>query len=386
MAFRTDIGSLKKPERLSDGRLRADAHLTRAGVFDYRDASGKIRREYRPEHEVFKTDSLQTFTDAIVTDDHPAVMVTAANARQFAVGQLSGAPRQDGSHVAATLVINDAATIAKMDAGKVQLSCGYEVDVLEQPGVSPSGERYDAIQTNIRGNHVALVDVGRAGPTACVRMDGASDMVAECDRKADGMTVEEIQKAVAEAVTTRLDAMPPAFAAAAKKKAAEGDDEDEGDDEKPAFLKKKLAKADSLIETLTGERDSARNALAVALAARTDAATVLPELVKARVSLEQTAARALGADFKADAADRDLMVAVIKRVDGDDVPADKSVEYVTARYEGAAKRVTGGTAALVALRTTPVPGRVDANEIDEDAAARRMSERSDSAWRTPEEN
>lgn len=52
-------------------------------------------------------------------------------------------------------------------------------DVFRSPGVTsgidgiPDGLHYDVIQRNIRGNHVALVDKGRAGETACLRMDSA---------------------------------------------------------------------------------------------------------------------------------------------------------------------------------------------------------------------
>jgi hypothetical protein len=79
----------------------------------------------------------------------------------------------DGDHVAGRMVVHDEPTIAAMKAGKRQVSCGYECDLVEEPGVAPDGQRFDAYQTNIVYNHVAIVDVGRAG-TARVRMDGAS--------------------------------------------------------------------------------------------------------------------------------------------------------------------------------------------------------------------
>lgn len=167
--FREDFSELRPAERLADGRLRADAFLTRTGIFTYRDGNGE-RREYRPPDEVFKADALASFRDAVVTDDHPADLVSADNARFLAVGFVSGAPRRDGDHVAATLVVNDAATIAKMERGKQQLSCGYTCEIDRTPGIV-NGERYDAVQRNIVGNHVAIVDVGRAGPTVRVRMD-----------------------------------------------------------------------------------------------------------------------------------------------------------------------------------------------------------------------
>ena len=44
-----------------------------------------------------------------------------------------------------------------------ELSCGYNYDPDFTPGVY-NGEPYDGVMRNIRGNHVALVEEGRAGP------------------------------------------------------------------------------------------------------------------------------------------------------------------------------------------------------------------------------
>lgn len=45
-----------------------------------------------------------------------------------------------------------------------QLSAGYRYDADMTAGVTPEGVPYDGIMRNIRGNHVALVEEGRAGP------------------------------------------------------------------------------------------------------------------------------------------------------------------------------------------------------------------------------
>ncbi len=174
MALRFDIGTLRPPKRMKNGMLRADGLLTRTGVFEYLNSDGSLRREYRPPEEVFHQDSMESFALAPFTDGHPPEVVTAENARKYAVGSIGELVRRDGrDHLAASVVVFDSQTIAKMEAGQVQLSCGYEVDLDETPGVTPEGERFDAIQRNIRGNHVALVAQARAGDSARVRMDGA---------------------------------------------------------------------------------------------------------------------------------------------------------------------------------------------------------------------
>src|SRR5690606_27126345 len=80
--------------------------------------------------------------------------------------------------VDADMLITHADTIADIDKGKRELSCGYSCDLEHVPGewIDPRtgvAHRYDAIQRNIRGNHVAVVSKGRAGPEARVRLDSA---------------------------------------------------------------------------------------------------------------------------------------------------------------------------------------------------------------------
>lgn len=181
---RIDLAALKPPTRRADGTLVADALLTRTGVFTYRNPDGSERKEYRPPREVFDQKSLDSFKLVPITDDHPPTMLTANNARQYAVGAVGENVRRAGSHVAATIAVHDAGTIAKMDAGKSQVSCGYDCELDETPGVSPEGERYDAVQTAIVGNHLAIVHNARAGSTAAVRMDAAV-MVADAVMSAD---------------------------------------------------------------------------------------------------------------------------------------------------------------------------------------------------------
>lgn len=391
MAYRIDRGTLRKAERLPDGRIRVDGHMTRSGVFTYLNPDGTSRREYRPPAEVFHADSLRTFADVPVTDDHPPTMINAKNARQYTVGQLSGAPRQDDDHVAITLVVNDADVISKMDSGKVELSAGYEVDLVESPGVTPDGQKFDAVQTNIRGNHVAIVASGRAGHTSRVRMDasyqvGESMTPEEMKAALDAATARaDAEKTRADALQAKVDAFPPP-----KAKDEEGDDED-AEGEKPAFLKKKMAKKDAQITALESELIVAKNAARdekiradAAEKARTDAAATSMAVARARIALETKAEAILGSEFKADASDRDLMVAVVKRVDGDDVSADFSMDYVRGLYAGAAKRNDAGSEALAGLRlaTTKTESRADAP--DEEAAARKMREDTDNAWKTKE--
>jgi hypothetical protein len=175
---RFDLGEVSSVERTDQGYLRCDGRITRTGVFTYRDGRGKLRRELRLPDEVFSDRALESFALAPLTNDHPREQLTAKNTGRFQVGTVVN-PRPDERYVAARVQVTDEQAIADVEQGKHQLSCGYTADVEETAGLTfgipgvPDGLRYDAIQRNIRGNHVALVDVGRAGPEVSLRLDGA---------------------------------------------------------------------------------------------------------------------------------------------------------------------------------------------------------------------
>jgi len=146
------------------GFLRGEAPVTRTGVFTYQNADGSIRKELRHPDDVFKAESLATLQMVPITLGHPTEgLVTADNAKALSVGNTGETVRPDGSLLYATLVISDAAAKQAIENGVREFSCGYEVDLVEEPG-EYNGISYDYRQTNIRYNHVAIVDQGRAGP------------------------------------------------------------------------------------------------------------------------------------------------------------------------------------------------------------------------------
>ena len=169
---------LSKPVRLPNGFVRAEGYLTRSGIFVYRDSNGRTVRELRTPDEVMSRETVDSFALVPVTNDHPPELLTADNAKRYAVGAVSEQVQPDGDKLRASLMITDAKTIEAVQGGKVELSCGYTADVVTESGTW-NGQRYDARQTNIRGNHVAIVDVGRAGPECALRMDAADGAAQE---------------------------------------------------------------------------------------------------------------------------------------------------------------------------------------------------------------
>ena len=190
-AQRFDAGSLASPKQLPNGFLRADAYLTRTGVFRYRNADGTERREYRPPDVVFSEDSLDTLRMTALTMGHPLKPVTADNARGLSIGSVGQDVRRDGERVRATITVTDGESIAAMKRGRRQISCGYWADVENTPGVTDDGEEYDAIQRTVTYNHVAVVDAGRAGPDVAARLDEATGVDKASWDSAAVMVVDE---------------------------------------------------------------------------------------------------------------------------------------------------------------------------------------------------
>ena len=167
----TDVATFTGARVTDEGYLIANVRTARIGTQDYRGVEldrpdlDKVT-VYRDEAEVFRKASLQTFGLLPVTDDHPADMVTADTARMVSVGTTNEEVLRDGEYLRIGIKLTDAATIRKVQDGKRELSVGYVSELVWGDGFAPDGTAYQARQTNIVGNHIAIVDAGRAGPLA----------------------------------------------------------------------------------------------------------------------------------------------------------------------------------------------------------------------------
>lgn len=183
---------MKKVQRFDSVQFKAkiDEHgflvdrpiVARIGLQVYRTPYGE-RREFRPASEVFKADSLATFSGKPITIGH--VTVTPDNAKEVVVGACAGAGVPNGIGVEVPLNIYDKAAIQSAKEKRTpELSVGYTSIDIDKPGWgnNATGEyffdedtpdgwkadsddwvRFDAVQTNISVNHIAMVFRGRAG-------------------------------------------------------------------------------------------------------------------------------------------------------------------------------------------------------------------------------
>lgn len=262
-----------------EGYLVDHPILTSCGIFEYTNPDGSIRRELRLPEYVFDEKSLKTYRGKPIIITHEAGVVNKNNVDKEQIGTILSDGYQDGDDVRAEIIIHDTDSMKK--CGLKELSLGYNLDLIEKPGVW-NGEPYDAIQTNIVINHLALVASARAGEQARLNIDGSDEPELKggkamakvtTSRREDGgaMSPEELEKAIAaykarkaerasagkeETPATEKDAdtaEEPTTPAVEEEKAADGEGEEAPDDKKEGSTPGEIAK---MVKDRRDRRDS----------------------------------------------------------------------------------------------------------------------------------
>ena len=258
----------------SEGYMKDSPIVARTGIYIYYNPDRTIRREYRPPEEVFATHSLASFQGKPITVNHPVGgKVTPDNARSLSIGSIissgyymEGNPN-DGKKD--QFVGCDIVLYAPDDIGENrELSLGYRCDLEETPGVTPEGEAYDAIQRNIRINHLAVVKKARAGMKARLNCDGdeviADEELKENDKMSkfniDGVEYELPELAVGhiQALEARCDAAENSLVAM-KTILQEKEDSLNVAVENADALVLKVDEQEEEIEALTKEKETLEN-------------------------------------------------------------------------------------------------------------------------------
>lgn len=294
--------------------------VARLGVQVYYMEDGSTVREFRPAEEVFKDESLASYQGKPMTLDH--VFVNSENAKEVVVGSVTGKAEPLGSSVVAPIVVYDNTAIQEAMAGNAkELSVGYSAILDETPGwgdpvtgeyvlksdgdqfdVPDGWQEFDAIQRDIKVNHLAMVYRGRAG-IAKLNMDGEQENPYTTD-------VDINKEDKQEMIKIKLD----------------GAQEFEVAPEIASHIEALNAKADTAI----AERD--------ALKAKVDAmpAEIEAAVAKAKADADTLAALvavAAEAGVKADGLDaKGIKVAYVKEVSGLDV-SEKSDAYIDAAFD-----------------------------------------------------
>lgn len=325
----TDAVTVSGTRRTADGYLIAEARSVRTGIQLYAGSEvGKpdmpVVRVYRPADQVFAQDSLQSFTHAPVTMDHPAEPVSADNWKQLSVGEVSTDAKKDGEWVHLPLILKDAAAISAVEGGKRELSAGYTCELVWGDGVTPDGQPYNAKQTNIKINHLAIVDRARAGSKARIG-DAASEKwgVAPINDHQPAkdkimnlktVTVDGIPVEVTDQGATVIATLQQRLADANSKMSTADAAHMAAIAAKDAELAKRDAEIDSLKATVLSDAD-------------------LDKRVQARADLIATA-KAIAKDVKTEGlTDAAIRKAVVVAKLGDAAVADKADAYIDARFD-----------------------------------------------------
>ncbi len=363
----------------STGFLKIPATVTRTGIFKYRKNDGSIFKELRLPEEVFHKDSLDSLKNKPVTNNHPISMVTIDNAKKLMIGITSDKVVDARPLVKTDVIINDKSAIPDIEKGKKQLSCGYTVDLEIKPGIY-QGEKYDAIQRNIRYNHVAVVDKARAGSEACLRLDSNDAEMISVDKNIKDNTKEEksMKKIKIDGVEFEVqdEAVAVIAAIVAKRDSLEVD---------VGEMKKGKLKSDTEAETLQAKFDAAEVKVKdletkIDEGEKTDP---IKEAVRARLDVLKVAEKVCEEGTKFDEMeDIDMKKAALKAKDAELNLDEKTDVYIDARFD-ILKEELGKADGTKDIGKKIVEGRkVDGERTSEEA--RINSQKHDSeAYKTP---
>lgn len=165
---RLDSIPLNQTYYTAEGYLVDRPVVTSTGIFEYIEANGSKRRELRLPEDVFDPESLKSYRGKPIIITHEAGLITKDNVGEEEIGTIMSEGYRSGEDVRAEVIIHD--TEKMKAAGLKALSLGYNLDLEETPGMW-NGQHYDAIQRNIRINHLALVADARAGERARLNID-----------------------------------------------------------------------------------------------------------------------------------------------------------------------------------------------------------------------
>lgn len=230
-----------------NGRLQVKvSNISKANVCPYfgREIPGaeklgldpeKIYRLWRHPDELKK--AVATFNNipllSIHTPDFPG-----DPPREYRVGVTHSNADFDGTYLTNGLSVWDNSAIAGIETEEQEeLSSSYQYVADMTPGTTPNGEVYDGIMRDIIGNHVALVETGRAGSDVLVADSLPPELKHMSKRKAAAIraTLKPLLAADADLeaeVRKALLALDEADKEDEKDKKTADDEDDEEDDKK----------------------------------------------------------------------------------------------------------------------------------------------------------
>lgn len=269
--------------------------IARTGVQQYQgrefgaENPSRIYNVTRPEQEVFDAAAIASFEGKPVCDEHPDEDVTPDNYNRYMRGMCRDVHRGDGEFkncLVGDLIIYDKGLIDKIQRGKREISCGY--DCL---WVQTSDSSFD--QKEIRGNHIAVVEKGRAGHKVAIR-----DSERRTNMKSNNIIARMLAAFAKDADTSPEDLMEASKAVQPAPAPAPAPEPKPAEPEKPAVdtaLDERLRRIEDALEALKPKEadPDALDSLEEELNVRPDAdaedeVTVPPEVINTQHEEEIT--------------------------------------------------------------------------------------------------
>ncbi len=341
-----DAAPISGTRRTGDGYLVTTARSVRTGIQLYAGQEvGRpdmsVVRVYRDASEVFAPESLQSFSHAPVTIDHPDEAVTADNWKELSAGEVSTAAKQDGEWIMLPLILKDKKAIQAVENDKRELSAGYTCDLDWSSGMTADGQPYDAQQRNIRINHLAIVDRARAGSQARIG-DGASwgaMPVQQDSKKEKSMSDKPLKTVTVDGLSIEVTDQGAQVITKLQKQLADAD----------AAHVKLVSDHDTAIKAKDGEL-AKKDAEIDALKAKVLDGAALDAAVQARGDLIAKA-KAIAPEVKTDGlSDAAIRKAVVVAKLGDAM-GEKGEAYIDARFDILAEDAAGTETLRSAIST-----------------------------------
>jgi hypothetical protein len=320
------------------GFLTLNVNLARTGVQHYRgyelglmDRANDLIGVFRSPDEVFGNKSIDSFVNLVVTNDHPLELVTVDNVKKLQKGQVSDV-KQKADFLSGIVTLTDKDQIKQAQNGKIEVSVGYTNDLIPETG-KYKGIPYEFKQTNIKANHLAIVDKARCGNDCKLTTDnkGAKTMPT--------VTIDGVSYEVESALASSIAQMQKTH------------------DQEKKMMKKKMEEQEEEMEEKEKENEKMKKDHDAAVAQK-DALEkkqlsdeAFNKLVSERAELLTTARTILG-DKLPDCVDcpTEMKIAVIDHVIPDMALEDKSDDYISAAYDMAVKEYQKAKTSMDNLR------------------------------------
>ena len=233
--------------------------ISKEGIFEYSGEQiggepGRIYKVYRPAEELSSPETIESFKLLPIVDDHTMLGDADEGYTPAEKKGVHGVIGEDiefkNGFLTANLKIFSDKLKKLLDNGKKELSCGYRCVYKFAEGVY-NGQNYDAIQTQLRGNHLALVDAGRMGAEVAVldsftfTIDSKElQTMTDKSQEKSTKTLDEVSSEVA----TIVEALKTLTEQVAKLSQAEAAEEPVLDAEKTAVAEKEAVEDKAKVE------------------------------------------------------------------------------------------------------------------------------------------